>query len=67
MSLEETFSPKASDGFIELLGNRVFVSVNYDKRFSSGEKGHGGRTRVGFVPTIGFVEHGLTSIFLQSF
>lgn len=44
---------KASSVFLELGGNALIYSLNYERRFSQSEKGLGGRIGFGYVPGIG--------------
>jgi hypothetical protein len=47
-------SARAQSIYGELGGNGVFLSLNYDTRFSSRNNGLGGRAGVGFVPGFSF-------------
>lgn len=40
-------SPHASNVFLELVGNTGILSLNYDRRFSEGSNGLGGRIGIG--------------------
>ena len=56
-SQEKEFEIPASSApniFIELGGNGLFLSANYDQRFNKTGKGLGFRAGLGFVPGFGF-------------
>jgi hypothetical protein len=45
---------RAQNVFGELGGNGVFLSLNYDTRFSKKDNGLGGRAGIGFIPGFSF-------------
>jgi hypothetical protein len=49
LSIAQTGSPNASNIFIELGGNGVDVSLNYDRRFAEGNNGFGARLGLGLA------------------
>jgi hypothetical protein len=60
-------SATAANMFLELGGNGIFLSLNYDQRFSKKQNGLGGRLGIGFVPSIDVIIAETSSILVIPF
>lgn len=69
-SQQDTIKPpslSAPNIFLELGGNGIFLSINYDRRFSKKQNGLGYRLGVGLIPSLDFGIAGTSTILVIPF